>query len=67
MFLQYSCTQTLEAVNTKRVWGLGIACLGILISLILLLVHWYLKQSSVIDFKLWDIETVTASDFTVEY
>ena len=54
-------------VNTKRVQGLAIVCLGIFVSLLFLLTHWYLKEAAVIDFKMWDVETVTASDFTVEY
>ena len=67
IFIQYSCTQGLQEVNDKRTWGLAIVCLGIFISLIFLLTHWYLKQTAVIDFKVWDVETVTASDFTVEF
>ena len=47
--------------------GLFIVCLGIFVSLLFLLVHWYLKETAEIDFKLWDVETVTASDFTVEF
>ena len=35
--------------------------------MLFLLTHWYLNETAVIDFKLWDVETVTASDFTVEY
>ena len=42
-------------------------CLGIFVSLVFLLVIWYLQSSATLDVKLWDIETVTASDFTVEY
>ena len=67
IYIQYACTQALEEVNTKRTWGLAIVCLGIFISLIFLLTHWYLGQTAVIDFKVWDVETVTASDFTVEF
>ena len=67
VYIQYRCSQALDAVNTKRVQGLAIVCLGILVSLLFLLTHWYLKETAVIDFKVWDVETVTASDFTVEY
>ena len=54
-------------MNKKRTEGLAIVCLGIFVCLIFLLTHWYLRETAVIDFKLWDVETVTASDFTVEY
>ena len=67
VYIQYRCSQPLETVNTKRVQGLAIVCLGIFVSMLFLLTHWYLSETAVIDFKLWDVETVTASDFTVEY
>lgn len=34
--------------------------------MIYLLGVYYLKHSSLIDSKVWDLQTVTASDFTVE-
>ena len=42
VYIQYRCSQALDAVNTKRVQGLAIVCLGILVSLLFLLTHWYL-------------------------
>jgi hypothetical protein len=43
VYLQYDCTQSLETVNTKRTEGLAIVCLGIFVSLLFLIAHWYLK------------------------
>jgi len=43
-----------------------ITCLGIFISFIFLCAVYYLFESSKIDYKMWDVDTVTAADFTVE-
>jgi hypothetical protein len=39
-------------------------CIG---AVIFLVVIFYLKKTAALDFQQWDIETLTASDFTVEY
>jgi len=32
-----------------------------------LIIIFYLKKTAVLDYKEWDVETLTASDYTVEY
>lgn len=44
-----------------------VACAGVFIALTYLATMIYLSKSASIDFKAWDVGTVTASDFTVEY
>jgi hypothetical protein len=41
--------------------------MGIFISLIFLILIFYLYKTSLLDYKLWDVNTVTPADFTVEY
>lgn len=36
-------------------------------SLLFLILIFYLYTSAKIDYKQWDVDTVTAADFTVEY
>jgi hypothetical protein len=75
IYLQYSCHQSLEqeddagdsGLNPKREQGLFVSCIGILISLLYLTCCYYLSTVASIEFKQWDVGTVTASDFTVEY
>lgn len=67
IYLQYDCEQTTEELNKKRNEGLIIACLGILISTLFLTCMYFLSKVAAIEFKEWDVGTVTASDFTVEY
>jgi len=66
-YFQYSCKHTNEALNEKRVVGLFVGCLGIFMSLVFLLALFYLYKSSTMDYKVWDVDTVTPADFTVEY
>lgn len=44
-----------------------LACIGILACSIFSLVVYYLFKVAKIEYKEWDINTVTAGDFTVEY
>jgi hypothetical protein len=37
-----------------------------LISLLYILSVWYQQQTARLDYKVWDVDTVTAADFTVE-
>jgi hypothetical protein len=67
VYLQYKCSQSNEILNTKRDQGLFVSCVGILISLLFLTCMYYLSKVAAIEFKQWDVGTVTAGDFTVEY
>jgi len=67
IYLQYKCEQDVEELNTKRVEALLFVCLGIFISFTFLSVLYFLNKTALIDFKQWDVETVTAGDFTVVY
>ena len=54
-------------MDKKRVQGLAIICCGILVASAFFIVINYLQKVSDVDFKIWDVETVTASDFTVDF
>lgn len=67
MYIQYTCYEdNTEIVNKKRA-GLLVACIGIFICCIFMCTTFYLSKTSYYDYKLWDVYTVTAADFTVEY
>lgn len=66
-YLQFFCLGDNDDVNIRRVEGLYIACLGIFMSCLFLSMIYYLSKTSNLDFKMWDVLTVTPSDFTVEY
>jgi hypothetical protein len=66
IYLQYYCTQDDKAVTRKKQAGLVVAGLGILICLMFLIGLSYLRTESNLDFTIWDFNTVTAGDFTIE-
>jgi hypothetical protein len=66
MFFQYTCLQTEEELLYKRNEGLGIVCIGSFAMTVYMLAVFYLDSTSALDYKLWDLTTVTAADFTAE-
>lgn len=53
-------------MTAKRREGLVVSCVGIFISFVFLCGVYYLHETAKLDYKLWDVDTVTAADFTVE-
>lgn len=66
MYVQYFCEQSDSDLNDKRRQALIVICLGIFISLLFLLSLYFQEKTAILDYKLWDVDTVTAADFTVE-
>lgn len=50
----------------KRRQALVVICLGVFISLTYLLAVYYQQRTCMVEYKLWDVDTVTVADFTVE-
>lgn len=65
-FYQYTCQQSKDQLYLKRMQGLVIVCLNILIGLIFVTMLRYFRRKTKIEFKQWDMDTVTVSDFTAE-
>lgn len=66
MYVQYTCIQTEREIDGKRYAGLGIVCIGFLGICCYSLQVFYLTHTAKLDFKLWDLSTLTAADFTAE-
>lgn len=64
--MQYKCEQDNDTLNEKREKGLAVAALTCLCGLIFLVTIFYLKRTSGLDFQKWDLDTLTAGDFTIE-
>jgi hypothetical protein len=54
-------------MNSKREQGLFISCCASFCGVLFLIVIWYLRKVNDVEFMKWDIENLTASDFTIEY
>ncbi|CDW90155.1 UNKNOWN [Stylonychia lemnae] len=66
-YIQYTCEEPDSEILIKKHSALAVACLGLFICFIFFCMTYYLSKTSYIDYKLWDVFTVTAADFTVEY
>ena len=66
VFMQYLCLQSDDELLYKRNEGLGIVCLGCFAMSIYMLAVFYLDHTADLDYKLWDLSTTTAADFTAE-
>lgn len=62
--MNYTCQQSDSEVKQKRKLGLFICCVFIMIAMIFWIANYYLSRTSKLFYKLWDVNTVTAADFT---
>lgn len=67
LFVQFSCIQATEDMVQKRQEALAAVCLGIFACLLYLITVYYIKENSKLQNIEWDVSTVTAGDFSVEY
>lgn len=65
-FFQYTCQQSKDQLYWKKLEALVIVCLNILIGLIFLIMLRFWRKRTEIEFREWDMDTVTVTDFTVE-
>lgn len=67
LFIQYQCGQmSPEEILWKRKMTLLIAAISIFIGFIIVNYSWYIQEYVDVETKLWDLQTRTAGDYTVE-
>lgn len=64
---QIFCTESVPELNNKRGLGLVVVCFGFFMCAVYLVFVSYLSKTTTMDYKVWDVDTVTAADFTVEF
>jgi len=64
VYVQYYCKQD-DTLKKKRE-AVGIISIGFFICCLYLLSLYYQQQASRLEYKLWDVNTVTVADFTTE-
>lgn len=67
IYMQFKCKEGIDRLNNKREEGLLVSCLACVACVVFLVVVYYQKKTNSLDFQSWDVATLTASDFTVEY
>jgi len=65
IYIQYSCDFNEEEAYQRKV-GLHAAFIGLVACFIYSYVIYHTRKSAAINYKIWDMNTVTAADFTVE-
>lgn len=66
LFIQYECKMDEDELTMKRHQALMAACVNVFAALTLLSVIRYRQGSISIEKREWDLQTVTASDYTLE-
>lgn len=67
VYIQYLCIEPAAELQQKREAGLAIVVIGLFVAICYMLTIWYLKNSAGMDFKVWDLQNTTATDFTIEF
>lgn len=66
IFAQTRCYQDEDTLLVKKRIALAIVCMGIFMCLVYHSFMYYRLQFNNIDFKIWDGDTVTLNDYSVE-
>ena len=66
-FFQYSWLQTSSQITTKRQEALFIVWVNIFCGLLLFIILRFFRVKTEIEFKEWDMDTVTVSDYAAEF
>ena len=67
MFLQIGCEIAPENIIERQVGALGLGCLAIFVALFMVLYLDYIKKIQENNYIEWDIKTITAGDYTIEF
>lgn len=66
-FIQVACTFSNEQVVLRQQSGLIIGCISISIALFMMVYIDYIKQIQKTNFVEWDVKTITAGDYAIEF
>ena len=67
MFVQVGCVIEEEELIYRKEFGLSIACLAVFCALFFLNYVDFIKKIEDCEYIEWDMQTVTASDYTIEF
>lgn len=67
LFIQAPCIVPVEHMKTRWVAGLTVGCIGVFIYLFVLVYIDYIKSIQTTKYVDWDVKTITAGDYTIEF
>jgi len=66
-FVQVACTYTDEELVDRQIFGLYQACIGVFISLYMIVYLDYIRSIEMSNYVEWDVKTITAGDYSIEF
>lgn len=67
LFVQVACTIPSDQIDTRKLQGLFIGCLFTGVALFVIVYLDYIRQVAKNNFVEWDVKTITAGDYTIEF
>ena len=67
MYVQIACTLQTEQIRMRQERSLLLGCIAVFVALFVINYLDYMKKMAENDYVEWDIKTITASDYTIEF
>ena len=67
IFIQVGCVLPDDSIHERQVGGLYIACLAVFLALFIITYFDYVKKTQEYNYVEWDVKTITAADYTIEF
>ena len=67
MFIQIGCVLAVEEISNRQVIGLAMACIAVFVGLYVIVQFDFMKQVASNEYLEWDLKTITAGDYSIEF
>ena len=67
LFVQAACTISNDHLADRKEHALALGCLGVFVALFVINYFDYMRQYAYYSYIEWDVKTITAADYTVEF
>lgn len=67
LFVQLACTYSDQELVDRQIFGLYQACVGVFVALYMIVYSDYIRSVEASNYVEWDVKTITAGDYTIEF
>lgn len=67
IFIQVGCVIPANELHERHIEGLVIACVAVFLALFIINYFDYIKKQQEYNYVEWDVKTITAADYTIEF
>ena len=67
MFVQIACEIPVDDIESRQVAALALGCMAIFVALFVVNYLDYIKKMQENNYVEWDVKTITAGDYTIEF